>query len=821
MQVIGFSVTYKDSIDSTSTVNKFPELQIDKTKNPVKTDFQYNGVVQLKNLHTRESREMMCGWLMPPEDDTNPTPYEYSGNKSNNNYWKVIGNGTSSQVSTKAQVKVTFRDPLQYSNNQVKVNVYDSNQKTILKQDLPLTKVTGTNDLWRGTIDIRDEVNGSKNIFIEAFDSTGNKSEKKPMEICYLDSKSPELTTSVDIDNNTWAKTKTVTATATDAFHNVSIGLDKEDITTGTNNSYQRSYHMIGDVYDDKKIIIYAKDNAGNVSSNEVTLNKIDNTTPTITKIDQKLSNNKKSTTITITANDLNTQLKKEGSGIAGYQITTTNKIPTGNYQASNQFKIDKNGTYYVWVKDNVGNITSQQIKVVNIEIDISGTIIWNDQNNKYQLRRRNKISIYRKTVNSTEELIQELNIPIEQENYRLQTRECKDNGEKYEFIIRHEDIPGYETIIEGRNIINTLIEPSYTAELEMDTIDGYEDLYLKNTKVKIQGSIKQEENRELVGVHSAVATIKIDPNIALQKASIVIIYQGIEQPYTIQNNIIKVNIEQTSSQAVLQVYMEGVLTGIAEYHSEINLQGKLKDYRGLNIDVDLGQVVRQEKRFVVENQLPEAKIQMVKKDSITKENLNDAEFTLYEWNGEAYQEVEKIVDENGDGIYESKYYRWNGITQGKYKIKETKIPQYHTDLTFQMEYTLNQIKPENYTIIPDYQNEEYKIEYGVREPDLYSKQEGIVDNEPWKVKIEIENIDQETKKQIQNDAEFELFQWNVGSGKYEECETKIERQKDKKYKTNWIYYTKENQGKYRIIQTKAPEGYYGDYSRSTRKKKL
>ena len=50
MQVIGFSVTYKDSIDSTSTVNKFPELQIDKTKNPVKTDFQYNGVVQLKRI---------------------------------------------------------------------------------------------------------------------------------------------------------------------------------------------------------------------------------------------------------------------------------------------------------------------------------------------------------------------------------------------------------------------------------------------------------------------------------------------------------------------------------------------------------------------------------------------------------------------------------------------------------------------------------------------------------------------------------------------------------------------------------------------------
>lgn len=798
---------------------------IPKSDKAVIRDYSYNGQVKFTNNKTGSElieRIISCGAMYPLIDDIVPTVYGYGNNVTNNGYWKVTGNGTASNPSTQASVTVTFKDPQQYTNNQLQVRVYDSDRTTLLPQGnggtyVPLTKVAGTsgdNTLWQGNINILTEIKGSKNIYIQAVDATGNASTLIPMQITYLDSKAPNLTASVNIDQNTWAKTKMVTATATDAFDIVNIGLDKNDMKRIPleNNAHKRIYQMVGDVYDPKTITIYANDGVGNVSTKDVTLNKIDNTRPTITNIAQSLSSNRKTTTITITANDINTQLRKEGSGIVGYQITTTNQEPTGNYQASNQFILDKNGTYYVWVKDRVGNITSQTIQVVNIEIDIDGSITWEDQENRYQSRRENKISIYRKTANSEEELVEELRIPIEQENYHLQTRECNDQGEKYEFIIRHEEIPGYETMMEGRDIFHTLIEPSYTAELEIDTVDGYEDLYLKNTKVKIQGNVKQEENRELVGIHSAVATIEIDPNIALQEDSIRIRYQGIEQPYTIQDNRIVVEIEETKSQDVLEVYMEGVLAGIANYHSEINLQGKLKDYRGFKTDVVLGQVVRQEKEFVVENQLPEAKIQIIKQDSITKETLKDAEFTLYEWNGETYQEVEKIIDENADGIYESKDYRWNAITQGKYQIKETKLPQYHTDLKFQMEYTLNQILPENYTVTPDYQNEEYTIKYEVRKPDGHEEENQIVDNEPWKVKIEIENIDQETKKEIQNQAEFGLYEWNEISGQYEECGTKIERQRDKKYRTNWIYYTKENQGKYRIIQTKAPEGYYGDY---------
>ena len=40
-----------------------------------------------------------------------------------------------------------------------------------------------------------------------------------------------------------------------------------------------------------------------------------------------------------------------------------------------------------------------------------------------------------------------------------------------------------------------------------------------------------------------------------------------------------------------------------------------------------------------------------------------------------------------------------------------------------------------------------------------------------------------------------------------------MQRQEDGTYiSSQWLYYTKNNEGKYRIIETKAPYGYYGDY---------
>lgn len=217
-----------------------------------------------------------------------------------------------------------------------------------------------------------------------------------------------------------------------------------------------------------------------------------------------------------------------------------------------------------------------------------------------------------------------------------------------------------------------------------------------------------------------------------------------------------------------------------------------------------------------------------MKKDSITEQNLTDATFTLYEWNGSQYVEKETIRDENQDGIYETNTYEWSKTTGGKYKLVETGIPQNHKNLNFSMEYTINQLTTGDYIITPDYDNNSYRITYGIRTPDDFDRQNGVVENEPYKVKTKIEKIDSQTKKQIVQDASFTIYEWNNQTNQYQEYISKtngqkveMKRQEDGTYlSSQWLYYTKQNEGRYRIIETKAPQGYGADYENIETKQK-
>lgn len=226
-----------------------------------------------------------------------------------------------------------------------------------------------------------------------------------------------------------------------------------------------------------------------------------------------------------------------------------------------------------------------------------------------------------------------------------------------------------------------------------------------------------------------------------------------------------------------------------------------------------------------IEYQMPKAKIQITKKDRITEENLPNAEFTLYEWNGTEYVEKEVITDTDGDGLYTSKEYEWNTITQGKYKLLETGVPKYHKNLNFGMEYAINKLKTQNYTITPDYSNTEYKITYFERIPDDFDRIDSRVENEPIKVKAKIEKIDEETQVQIKADTIFTIYEWDNTINQYKEyisytTNKKVEvlRQEDGTYLTGeWLYYTKTNEGKYVILETVSPVGYFGDYKTNQR----
>ena len=103
--------------------------------------------------------------------------------------------------------------------------------------------------------------------------------------------------------------------------------------------------------------------------------------------------------------------------------------------------------------------------------------------------------------------------------------------------------------------------------------------------------------------------------------------------------------------------------------------------------------------------------------------------------------------------------------------------------------------------------------------------------NDEWSVKVSIDKIDSETKQRIKGDTEFKIFEWDVvrqcyipfgGYNRY-----KVERQSDGTYKvinhSNYangsdnIYYAQRNEGKFVIVESRAPSGYYGDWTDVTK----
>ncbi len=69
--------------------------------------------------------------------------------------------------------------------------------------------------------------------------------------------------------------------------------------------------------------------------------------------------------------------LEPENNGIIAYQVTTSNKVPTTNWKTVNktntlnvEVEVNGNGTYYVYIKDVGGNVTSKKVTLTKIVID-------------------------------------------------------------------------------------------------------------------------------------------------------------------------------------------------------------------------------------------------------------------------------------------------------------------------------------------------------------------------------------------------------------------------------------------------------------------
>ena len=105
-----------------------------------------------------------------------------------------------------------------------------------------------------------------------------------------------------------------------------------------------------------------------------------------------------------------------------------------------------------------------------------------------------------------------------------------------------------------------------------------------------------------------------------------------------------------------------------------------------------------------------------------------------------------------------------------------------------------------------------------------------VMKNDEWSLQVNLKKTDSETGSQIAADAQYEIYQWDVVTDKYQPTggynTYSVQRQGDGTYAVinsaayavndamrHTLYYTQRNQGKFILVETKAPTGYFGDWT--------
>ena len=203
-------------------------------------------------------------------------------------------------------------------------------------------------------------------------DSTGNKKESKTVTVKTSSLDSSLISISI---NPTTLTSGDVTATITynSKFH-------KEYSTDGT-NYISLTNGNTKELIVRANLTIYARLTDGKNYSDVVTyeVNNIDKERPVIGKVEVSPSGKSNSKQI------IATDVKDIGvSGIKGYYISKTADLDNPTWVSfegtSFAYTIKENGTYYVWVSDNVGNISEAEIVIATGIVSGVGNITYNEE---------------------------------------------------------------------------------------------------------------------------------------------------------------------------------------------------------------------------------------------------------------------------------------------------------------------------------------------------------------------------------------------------------------------------------------------------------
>ena len=200
--------------------------------------------------------------------------------------------------------------------------------------------------------------------YIWVKDRVGNMSYQK-YSTDTIDTQAPQ----VEITNTLtdWGEKDTIIIKATDDV----IGISGMSIsrTEGTYNwetiENTLSYETEKEVSENGTYYISVRDAYGHITTKSLVIDKIDTMHPTI--------ENLQTSTDWGTTNIITGSLKDTESGLRGYQITKEKVEPKEYIEISGtsfevNYEVGENGSYYIWVKDNVGNVYQTEIEVNKVD---------------------------------------------------------------------------------------------------------------------------------------------------------------------------------------------------------------------------------------------------------------------------------------------------------------------------------------------------------------------------------------------------------------------------------------------------------------------
>lgn len=187
------------------------------------------------------------------------------------------------------------------------------------------------------------------------------------IQISDIDNDMPEIQEIV-YENNTWEKSKNIQIKANDNIRIFGWTVTNSDKEPGKWNHVETltpTLDVSSTIEKNGTYYIWVTDSAGNVVNKTIEVNKIDNTPPSIdyTIDDSKLESDKY-LTIKINAKD-----DESGLNQSPYSFDST------IWGTTKELKVTQNGTYKIYVKDNLDNIAQKEIKINKFNQEGSATI--------------------------------------------------------------------------------------------------------------------------------------------------------------------------------------------------------------------------------------------------------------------------------------------------------------------------------------------------------------------------------------------------------------------------------------------------------------